>query len=258
MTILEHDQRGGVATLSLNRPDRHNAIDRALLGQLIAAIERATDATEVRVVVLRGNGPSFCSGVDTSGLGNRDEGEGHFSYLRRSQQLNLLISSSPKPVIAALHGHVLGKGLETALAADIRVVGDDARLGFPEVAFGLTTDNGGAARATVLAGPSRTKYLIMSGETIDASTAVDWGLGDILVGSGDLDDRVQEIATRIASRPPVAVSVAKELVDQVDRGAVVNGTRTEMLAQIALFGTDDHHEARAALRERRTPQYRGT
>lgn len=245
----------GVAVLSLNRPERHNAISQELYDQLLAAARRTVASADVRVLLLRGEGPSFSSGIDTSGLGRRDGDATHWSHGRHTQELNLLLADAPKPVVVALKGHVLGKALETALAGDMRVVARGARLGFPEVHFGLSTDNGGAPRTVALAGPSRAKYLIMTGDPIDAEQAVAWGLADWLVEPDELDTFALDLARRLAARAPLAQAVAKEMVDQVHRGAIVNGTRAEMLAQIALFSSEDHAEGKAARRDRRPPAF---
>jgi enoyl-CoA hydratase/carnithine racemase len=246
-----------VAVISIDRPERHNAMDKTTYDELLEAVTNAIEEADVRVLVLRGEGRSFSSGVDTAGMGQRRAGETHWSHGRHTQELNLRLAASPKPVVAALKGYVLGKGLETALAADVRVVAHGARLGFPEATFGLVTDNGGAPRAVSLIGPARTKYLLMSGALIDAPTAVQWGLAEWAVDAEDLDDRALQVAHELAQGAPLAVAVAKELVDQVHRGAITNGTRTEMLAQIALMATEDHREAKAARAEKRPPSFQG-
>ncbi len=250
------DVADGVATISLNRPARHNALDDETTAALHHAVERAVRAREVRVLVLRGEGPSFCSGRDTSELGHHGA-DGSFAHLRRSQELTLLLAGAPKPVLAALKGHVLGKGLEVALAADVRVAADGARLGLPEVHFGLGTDNGAATRLAVLAGPARAKLLLMTGDPVDAEQAMAWGLVDRLVAPADLDEAVADLARRLSARAPLAVAVAKEVVDQAHRGAVLNGTRLEGLAQLALFASEDRAEARAARAEERPPRFQG-
>jgi len=180
--------REHVAVISLNRPEKHNAINDALHAQLVDAVAAAIADDDVRVLLLRGKGPSFSAGRDTSELGNRRPADTHFSYLRRSQRLNLMLADAPKPVVAALKGHVLGMAFETALAADIRVVAKGTRLGLPETALGLVTDNGGAARLTALVGPARAKYLLFTARPIDAEQAVAWGLGELLVELDSLDD----------------------------------------------------------------------
>lgn len=161
-------------------------------------------------------------------------------------------------MVVALKGYVLGKALETALAGDIRVVARGAKLGFPEVDFGLGTDNGGAHRTTALAGPARAKYLIMSGELINAEQAVAWGLAEWLVEADELDAFALQLARRLAAKAPLALAVAKEVVDQVHRAAVLNGARTEAFAQIALMSTQDYQEARTAKREGRDPSFTST
>jgi enoyl-CoA hydratase/carnithine racemase len=251
------DVREQVAVISLNRPHKRNAIDDELYGSLADAVATAVADDEVRVLLLRGEGPSFSSGRDTSALGNRDPGDTHFAHLRRSQRLNLMLSDAPKPVIAALKGHVLGMGLETALAADIRVIATGARLGLPETALGLITDSGGAARLTALVGPARAKYLLLTAQPIEAEQALAWGLGEVLVEPDALDDVSFALARQIAGNAPLAVGVAKDLVDQVHRGAVANSTRSEALAQIALFSTADYQEARQARRDGRDPSFSG-
>jgi enoyl-CoA hydratase/carnithine racemase len=251
------DVRERVAVISLNRPEKHNAIDDELQDALVDAVTTALADDDVGVLLLRGEGRSFSSGRDTSALGNRRPGDTHFSHLRRSQRLNDMLSNAPKPVVAALKGYVLGKALELALAADIRVVAKGARLGLPETSLGLVTDNGGAARLTALVGPAKAKYLLLTAQPVEAEQAVDWGLGELLVEPEALDDVSFDLARRVTSNAPLAVAAAKELVDQVHRAAIADAGRTETFAQIALFATDDYEEARRARREGRAPSFEG-
>ena len=132
----------GVATVSLNRPERHNAIDDELHEQMVAAWGQALADPAAHVVLLRGEGRSFCSGRDTTQLGRRAEGESTLAGIRAHQHFRLTELESPKPVIAARRGHGLGGGLEIALATDIRIAAADVRLAFPEIHYGLMTDTG--------------------------------------------------------------------------------------------------------------------
>jgi enoyl-CoA hydratase/carnithine racemase len=247
----------GVGVITLNRPDKHNALNDEMSGQLQEAMSWAVAATEVRALLLRGEGRSFSSGRDTTQLGQRPTGESDFAFIRRHQDRRLRQLDCPKPVVAAVRGYAMGGAFELALAADIRILASDARMGFPEIRFGLMTDTGGAPLATVLAGPSRAKWLLMTGELIDAERALQWGLADQVVAPDELDETALDLAARLAAAPPLAVAMIKQVVDEVSHGAVHAGLRAELLAQSALFTTGDRTEAAAAHREQRSPTFNG-
>jgi len=239
----------GVGTLSLNRPHRHNAIDDATHDELDRAWQRASADDAAKVIVLRGQGPSFCSGRDTAQLGERPAGESDLSFVRRHQRTRIAQLDCPKPVIAAVRGYVLGGGLEMALAADIRIGATDVRMAFPEIRYGLMTDTGGAPLATMLAGPSRAKWLLMTGRQIDAARALDWGLLDEVVPPEELDDHVAELARELADKPPEALAMIKQTVDGMWRGALHGALGAELLGQVALFGGEDYQERKRARTE---------
>ena len=246
----------GVRTLTLNRPHRHNAFDDALYDALYSAVRAALEDSKIRVLLLQGAGRSFSSGRDSAVLGQHGE-EGMFVFARRAQELNRRLYESPKPVVAAVRGYALGMGLETALAADIRIVSTDVEMGLPEVRYGLVTDNGGASQLAVLAGPARAKYLLMSGQRIDAALASAWGLAEFVVEPERLDEEAFRLAASIARAAPLAVEYAKDLVNMQTRTAIANGMRAEMLAELALFSSADYQEAKTAAREKREPKFRG-
>jgi enoyl-CoA hydratase len=178
-------------------------------------------------------------------------------FIENFQRSRLRMYTSPKPVVVACKGAVFGMGLEVALSADFRVAATDARLGFPEVNFGIMTDTGGAPFAAALAGPSRAKYLVMTGEPIDAATALSWGLVDFVVEPGELDDRALTLARTLAAKPPVAVRLAKQAIDGPFAELVRAGMREELLSQCVLFETEDHGIAKRARRGRTTPTFLG-
>lgn len=158
-----------------------------------------------------------------------------------------------KPVVAAVQGHVLGGAFEMALAADLRVAADDARFGFPEIRFGLVPDTGGTQLLTMLAGPAKAKYMIISGDRVDVVTAREWGFVDFVVPRAGLDEAGLALARSLAAAPPLAAAMAKQLVDQAWSGTVERGIRSELLAQTALFAGDEHRRTKAArLAERRS------
>lgn len=233
----------GVATISLNRPERHNAIDDELHEELVSAWDQVLADPAARVVLLRGEGRSFCSGRDTAQLGRRTRGESDLAFIRRHQHTRIMQLDSPKPVIAALRGHVLGGGLEIALAADIRIAASDLRMAFPEIRYGLMSDTGGSPLATMLAGPSRAKWMLMTGKPADADRALAWGLVDEVVPPGEVDDIAAALAREIAAAPPEALAMIKQTVDGIWHGALHAALRSELLAQVALFG-GEYYEAR--------------
>lgn len=236
----------GVATVSLNRPHRHNAIDDRTHDEFSRVWREALAHDEARVIVLRGEGPSFCSGRDTAQLGERPAGESDLSFVRRHQQTRIAQLSSPKPIIAALRGHVLGGGLEMALSADLRIAASDVRMAFPEIRYGLMTDTGGSPLATVLAGPSRAKWLLMTGRPIDATRALEWGLVDEVVAPEEVDERAAALAAELADKPAEALALIKQTVDGMWDGQVQAALRAELVGQVALFGGEDYQARKRA------------
>jgi len=247
----------GVGVVTLNRPQVHTEMDDEAAALYKEVIDAALEDDRVRAVLLQGAGKSFCSGRDTTMLGHRAKDESDYHFVLRHQQKRLAVLDSPKPFIAALKGAAIGGGCETALACDIRIADTTLKMALPEINYGILPDTGGTQLMTALIGPSRTKYMVMTGNRIDAQTALEWGAVDFVVAPEELDARALEIARSIAAKPPIALAMAKTMIDQGHAGAVRNGIAQELLAQTALFKTDDYTEARAALREQRTPNYRG-
>lgn len=239
MTVDVRDE-AGVRVLTLNRPERHNALDDATGDALAAAFAAAVDDDAARVILLRGEGPSFCSGRDVSQLGRRADGESDYTLVRRHQDRRLAMATCAKPVIAAIKGHVLGGGLEMALAADIRIAADDVSMAFPEIRYGLMTDTGGSGFAATLAGPSRAKLMLMTGRRVGAAQALAWGLVDEVVAPDELDNAAFALAAEIATHPPLAVSSIKQIVDATWHDALQGAIRSELLAQVALFSSEEY------------------
>jgi len=246
-----------VRIISYNRPERHNALDDATAEAFHRAFAEAVEDAGVRAILIRGEGKSFCSGRDVAVLGHRARDESDFLFVRRHQDARLAMQDCPKPIVAALKGAALGGGLEGALVADIRVADTTLKIAMPEINYGLLPDTGGTQLLAALIGPSRAKYMVLSGERIDAQTAFEWGAVDFLVAPEELDGRALAIARTLAAKPPIALAMGKAMVDQMFGPAIRNGTRQELLAQTALFLTEDYKEARAAHREKRTPVYKG-
>lgn len=248
---------GHVATVSLNRPERHNAVDDRMAGRLAEVLAGLHDAGDVRAVVLRGEGASFSSGRDTSVLGHRAQGESDVEFVAAAQANTRLISTMPCPVVAALKGWVLGGAFEKTLHSDIRVAAEDARMGLPEVGYGVVPDTGGVARLWATAGPAVVKDVVLAGRTLDAEEALRWGVVSRVVAVDELDDVVTEIAERIASRSPLATRLAREVVDGLWSDRCERSLREELLAQAVCFASDDYREVKAARSEDRPPRFEG-
>lgn len=247
----------GVGIVSLNRPEKHNALNDDMSPEFHEAMEWAIESPDVRCILLRGEGKSFCSGRDTTLLGHRARDESDYVFVRRAQDGRLSTLDAPKPIVAAMKGHTIGGGFEIALGADMRIASNDVRMRLPEIHFGILPDTGGTQFLTQLIGPSKAKYYAMTGDVIDGEQALDWGIVDWLVEPDVLDEKALEIAKKIAAGPPLAVAMAKQLVDQFHGETVRRGIRAELIAQTTLFKSEDYQEARAALREKRSPKYKG-
>jgi enoyl-CoA hydratase/carnithine racemase len=249
------ERAGAIVTLTLNRPDKLNAIDGAMLdalGEALAAIERDP---EIRVVILTGAGRAFSAGADIKEWTALSPLEfGHSWGLRGHALFDRLAALSPA-VLAAINGIAFGGGLELALCADIRIASSEARLGLPEVTIAALPGWGGTQRLPRLVGAGRAKHLILTGQPIDAAKAEAWGLISEMVAPEALPARASELAAQIAANAPLAVQAAKRLVDAAV--PVTPAATLETHAGALCGGTEDAREGRASFLERRPPRYQG-
>ncbi|MBP1685893.1 MAG: enoyl-CoA hydratase/isomerase family protein [Deltaproteobacteria bacterium] len=245
MSYMKTEIVGGVGILSFNRPEVHNAMDDEAIAEIYDAFVWAKQNKDVRVVVLRGEGKSFHAGRDVRVMGVRKPGVSHYEFMKTGQRNIVTLLEMGKPTIAAMKGGTVGGGAEFALCCDIRVSSTELKFALPEVKFGLAVDQGGSALAVSLIGPSKTKWLLMTGETIGAQTALEWGVVDFLVAPEELDAKVMEIATKIAANPTRAVLAAKDLVDELWADGVRAAIRRELTTQLALFASEEFAELRA-------------
>lgn len=241
----------GVGVVSFNRPHRHNAVTDAVFSEMCTALRTYLSDHSVRCVLIRGEGPSFCSGRDKAELGKRANGEDDFTFVREHQRIRLEVLESTKPLVAAVQGAALGGGFEIALSADIRIIAEDAIFGLPEVSLGLVPDTGGTQLLPALVGPARAKYLVLSGARIDASTAYAWGLAEEVVPVDQLHTRAMAVCQRLAAQPKLAVSMGKMLVNQASSGDIRNGIGQELLAQTALFSSQEYQDIKEDLLQER-------
>lgn len=259
--LVLSERREGLLWITLNRPDKRNAINFDLWEQLDAAVRQAAVTEGVRAVLLQGAGPSFSSGIDMTNfmLLAQKYGEGWRQRMRTItadfQAVLNRLERLELPTIALLHGHCLGLALELALACDIRLAAEGTRLGLPETRLGMIPDVGGTTRLTRLIGPARAKELIFTGREIDAAQAAGWGLVNHVVPAGALVERGEALGAEIAAAAPLAVGMAKRVIDglsDLDRGLQLEGW-----AQSQLFQSEDFMEAIRAFMERRAPEFKG-
>ena len=245
---------GPVATITLNRPEKLNALTLPMLGALDDALLAIDADAEVRVVVIKGSGAkAFSAGADVVAWSSLAPLDMWRTWTRTGHRVMERLESLRQPTIAALNGIAYGGGLELALACDLRLAADHVKLAAPEVGIATVPGWGMTTRLATVVGPARAKQMILTGLPIEAARAADWGLVSEVVRAADLDDATDDLAARISAQAPVAVQVAKQLID-------ANRPRTslEALGGGMTAFTDDAREGQAAFRERRTPEYGGS
>ena len=244
--LVRIEVREGVGIVSLNRPRRHNAENDAAREALGRAFCQLKTDPAVRSVLLRGEGPSFCSGRDKSGFLQPDAGGSYVSLIKTAQDIRRDQLAIGKPTLCAMQGHVIGAGAELALGCDMRIAADDLKFSLPEVGFGIVADTGSSTRLTALVGPARAKWMLISGASIGAEDALAWGLAEWRVPREALDQRAFELACILASRPPKAAARQKQLIDDVAFGNADEGLKREMLVQLELFDGPEYKALQAA------------
>lgn len=250
--------------VSIARAEKRNALTPEMLEALSAAVRGADEHTQVRAVIVHGEGPAFSAGIDIAALGQMllpESEQNPARLLRRLAErlqaaLNTL-EATEVPVIGALHGQVMGLGLELALAFDLRVASDDCKLSIPEARVGLVADVGGTTRLARTVGPSRAKDMLLTARTIAADEALGWGLVNRVVPAGEVVSAAVALAREIAENAPLAVGLAKLIVDQGDGTSRHTQMAIERWAQSQLIDTGDVAEAVRAFMEKRPPKFRG-
>ena len=204
--LLLAQRQGPVLVLTLNRPEKRNALSAALRQALLAALAQDREDAQTRAVVLTGAGKAFAAGADVEELAQRTPWEQR--RFISPPHIYSAVSTHPKPVLAAVNGHALGAGLELAMACDVRVCSPQAKLGQPEVSLGILPGGGGTQRLPRLVGLGRASRMVLTGEPVDAQTALAWGLVDEL--AEDAVARAVELAQAMAKHSPTALRLAKE------------------------------------------------
>ncbi len=259
MSLVVVENRGAVRHIVLARAAKRNALDHALTRDLGHALEEAAVEDGVRVVVLRGDGAVFSSGMDLDDLRALARVPERVRDLREPilRAWNLL-ESMPKPTICQIHGAALGGALELALAADFRVMAEDAIVGVLEVRVGILPDVGGCSRLPAIVGLGNAKELIMTGKLIDGHEAHRIGLANRIAPADELDGCAQGLAEELMAGAPRAIALAKQVLDAAAKPAMAATLEQEIEAQEELAAGEDFAEGTAAFLEKRPPQFAGS
>ena len=247
----------GIVTWTLNRPESLNAFNRPLLEALLAAAEQAGRDRSIRCAILTGAGEkAFSAGADLKERRSMSLDDTR-DFVRLISRAFDAVARLPFPTLAAVNGVAFGGGLELALACDLRIVADTAKLGLTEVSVGIMPGAGGTQRLPRIVGAARAKELIFAGRRIDAAQALDIGLANRVVPAARLQDAARELAREIAANAPLAVRQAKHAIEVGLDSALAAGLEVEQKAYEPLLGTRDRLEGLQAFAEKRPPRYTG-
>ncbi len=232
MSLVTTEDRDATRHIVLNRPEKRNAMNQALLTELADALRAAGDDDSVHCVVLRGSGPVFSAGVDLAELASF---AGEPSVLRPFRNVFLacanLCEQITKPVVCQVHHTCVGGALEVALGCDLRVASEESRFGLPEVRFGIIPDVGGSSRLPAVVGLGRAKEMIMTGATIDAAEAHRIGLVNRVVAASELEAATQALVDELLANSHIAVGRAKRVMDASARPALAQTLEMEVSVQ---------------------------
>ncbi len=254
-TILV-EKRDAVAVLTINRPDKLNALNSKVHLEAVAALDELKSDSAVRVLIITGAGEkSFVAGADISEFAGQTPVSQRAGFLERT--LFNSLENFPKPVIAMVNGFCLGGGCELALACDIRLASEKARFGQPEINLGIIPGGGGTQRLTRLVGEGKSMEMILTGDLIDAATAFNLGLVNHVYAPNELEAKTMEMANKIAEKSPIALQMAKEAVKLAARSNLDEGLRREIDLFAICFSTEDKEEGVTAFLEKRKPVFQG-
>lgn len=249
---------GAVATVTLNRPETFNAIDGDTMAELIALWAKIRQDANIHVVVLTGAGEkAFCTGMDLKKTMPPDESYACAAFAGEGDKSLVGSLTLDKPIICAINGYALAGGLELALSCDIRIAGNGASFGLPEVKIGSIPGAGGTQRLPRIVGLSVAMHLLLTGERIDAAEALRVGLVSRVVAPSEVMNEAMAIAEKIAANGPLAVRAVKQLVVRGADLPLQAGMDAERMAWGVLRNTEDRIEGRLAFQQKRKPIYHG-
>ena len=250
------EKRGAVAVLTINRPDKLNALNMQVHTEGVAALDELKRDDEVRVLVITGSGEkSFIAGADISEFTKQTPVTQRDLFNEKT--LFNSIDTFPKPVIAMVNGFCLGGGNELALACDLRICSENAKFSQPEINLGIIPGGGGTQRLTNLIGEGRAMEMILTGDMIDAQTALNFGLVNHVYPAAELEAKTMDLANKIAEKAPIALQLIKEAVKFASRSSLDEGLRREVDLFAICFSTEDKQEGVSAFLEKRKPVFEG-
>lgn len=255
-TLLQLDVADRIAVVTINRPDKLNALNVATVAELGTCLDDLTARPDVGAIVLTGAGRAFAAGADIGEIAALSAVEAH-AFAARGQRLFRRFETSPKPTIAAVNGFALGGGCELAMACHVRIAGESAKFGQPEVKLGLAPGYGGTQRLPRLVGRGRALQLLLTGEAVDAAEALRIGLVNRVVANADLVTAARALAGEMLKNAPVALAVCIEAVDVGLESGLESGLALEARAFGLLASTQDMKEGTSAFLAKRPPGFSG-
>ena len=258
MPLVITEQHGPVRHVVLNRPDKRNAINGELVAEIGDALRAAAAHTASHCVVIRGVGPMFSSGMDLCSLGELAENPENLRAFRNAILAALnLCEEMAKPTICVIHGACIGGAMELALACDLRVMAKDAVIGMPETRIGLIPDVGGSSRLPQIVGLGRAKELVMTGKMINGDEAERIGLVNRTATIEKLGPETQKLIDELLACAPLAVGLAKRVMDASARPALAATLELEVAMQELCARSEDYREGAKAFQEKRQPEFSG-
>lgn len=253
---LLFEKKNNLGIIRMNNPDKLNALILQNIQEVSVLLDELEKDSEIRVVIITGQGKAFIAGADISYMRNLSAQEAVI-YSGNTIAIYEKMHKSPKVFIAAVNGYALGGGCEFAMACDIRVASGRAKFGLPEVSLGILPGGGGTQRLPHLVGIAKAKELILTGKTINAEEALKIGLINQIVPEDELLDNVLDLADQVLKNAPLAVAYAKECLNASQMGSLMDGIEFEKNMFGLCFATKDQKEGMQAFMEKTTPEYEG-
>jgi len=257
-TIL-FEKTNGTGCITLNRPDKSNAMNRDMIVEIGDALEKIERDDAIRALIITGNGRTFCAGMDLGFVGEElvslGDQQAFFRFTTRT--VIQAIENLGKPVIAAVNGFALAGGFELMLACDLVVAAEDALIGDQHINYGLVGPGGSTQKTPRMVGLKKAKELILLGEKISASEAERIGLINRVVPAKELLPTAQDLASRLAQKSPVALKIAKTLLNRSMDMDLATGSELEVMSAIVNAASEDYQEGLRAFKEKRKPVFKG-